>query len=72
MKTIELLHNDDEVLDPLDTHLKTRGSVLVDGSPVGGWAEHDDGTWKAWVRKPRFEVTAASAEALKRELAERV
>lgn len=72
MKTIELLHNDDEVLDPTDPHLVKRGSILADGSEVGGWAEHDNGTWKAWVREPRLELTASSAEELESQLDERI
>lgn len=72
MKTIELLHNDDEVLDPTDSHLVVRGTLLVDGVHVGAWAQHDDGTWKAWIEKPCVELTAASAGQLKALVADRV
>lgn len=47
MANVILLHNDDEVLDPTDSTLRTRGSVLVDGKAEGAWAEHLDGTWTA-------------------------
>ena len=72
MKSIELLHNDDELLDPADSHLMARGSILVDGSGVGAWAQRDDGVWKAWVREPHFELTASSQAELERLVAERV
>lgn len=37
MPKIELQHNDDEVLDPLDATLRTRGSLRVDGHERGSW-----------------------------------
>ncbi|QIE29581.1 hypothetical protein [Caballeronia sp. SBC2] len=43
MPKIELQHNDDEVLDPLDSTLRTRGSLRVDGHERGSWEEHLDG-----------------------------
>jgi hypothetical protein len=43
MSTVELLHNDDEVLNPLDSTLRARGSLLVDGEARGSWEEHLDG-----------------------------
>jgi hypothetical protein len=47
MANVTLLHNDDEVLDPTDSTLRTRGSVEVDGKHEGSWEEHLDGTWTA-------------------------
>jgi hypothetical protein len=49
MAHVTLLHNDDEVLDPSDSTLRTRGSVLVDGKEQGSWEEHLDGTWTALI-----------------------
>jgi hypothetical protein len=43
MSAIELLHNDDEVLNPLDSTLRTRGSLRADGHERGSWEEHFDG-----------------------------
>jgi hypothetical protein len=40
---IELLHNDDEVLDPADSTLRVRGSLIVGGRRCGSWEEHVDG-----------------------------
>lgn len=70
MKSIELLHNIDELLDPTDSHLVARGSILADGSGIGAWEQRDDGVWAAWSRKPRFELTASSQEELERLIAE--
>lgn len=62
MANITLLHNDDEVLDPTDSTLRTRGSVEVDGKEKGSWEEHLDGTWTALLDGERF--SASSREAL--------
>lgn len=37
MAKITLLHVDDEVLDPMDSSLRTRGSREVDGHERGSW-----------------------------------
>lgn len=62
MPDVTLLHNDDEVLDPTDSTLRTRGSVEVDGKEKGSWEEHLDGTWTALLDGESF--TASSKEAL--------
>lgn len=62
MAKITLLHNDDEVLDPADSSLRTRGSLDVDGHEKGSWEEHIDGTWTARLDKER--LSAASKEEL--------
>ncbi|WP_162600703.1 hypothetical protein [Paraburkholderia sp. C35] len=62
MAKVVLLHNDDEVLDPSDTTLRTRGSVRVDGHGMGGWEEHLDGTWTALIGHKPFR--GASKQAL--------
>ncbi|MBN3765282.1 hypothetical protein [Burkholderia sp. Ac-20365] len=67
MTSVELLHNDDEVLDPTDPTLRTRGAVKVDGHGKGSWEEHLDGTWTALIahetfRAPSKEALAATLE----------
>lgn len=49
MTKVTLLHNDDEVLDPTDPTLRTRGSVEIEGKEHGSWEEHLDGTWTAML-----------------------
>lgn len=72
MKSIELLHNVDDLLDPTDSHLVARGSILANGSGIGAWEQRDDGVWQAWVREPEFELTASSQEELERLISERI
>ncbi|MDN7799440.1 MULTISPECIES: hypothetical protein [Burkholderiaceae] len=62
MADVTLLHNDDEVLDPTDSTLRTRGSVEVDGKEKGSWEEHLNGTWTALIDGESF--SAASKDAL--------
>ncbi|PRZ46804.1 hypothetical protein BX589_13273 [Paraburkholderia fungorum] len=62
MADVTLLHNDDEVLDPTDSTLRTRGSVQVDGKAKGSWEEHLNGTWTALLDGESF--TASSKDAL--------
>lgn len=49
MAKIELLPNDDEVLDPLDSSLRMRGSLLVDGHERGSWEKHLNGHYIARI-----------------------
>lgn len=62
MAKIELLHNDDEVLDPLDSTLRMRGSLLIDGHERGSWEEHLDGHYIA--RTDGTELSAPSRRDL--------
>lgn len=62
MPNVQLLHNDDEVLDPTDSTLRTRGSVEIDGHQSGTWEEHRDGQWTAVVSGT--SVSAGSRDAL--------
>ena len=66
MVTVNLLHNDDEVLDPSDSTLRTRGSVEMDGHGKGSWEEHLDGRWTALVDSASFQ--APSRDALARQI----
>ncbi|MFT4063641.1 hypothetical protein [Paraburkholderia sp.] len=61
MAGVTLLHNDDEVLDPTDSTLRTRGSVEVDGKEKGSWAEHLDGTWTALLDGESFSASSKDA-----------
>jgi hypothetical protein len=68
MSHIQLLHNDDEVLDPTDPALRARGSVLIDGKEYGSWESRTDGSWSAWLH-PVVRLDADSSEALKAAIA---
>jgi hypothetical protein len=61
MANVTLLHNDDEVLDPTDSTLRTRGSVEVDGKHKGSWEEHLDGTWTALLDRKSFSASSRKA-----------
>lgn len=61
MVSVTLLHNDDEVLDPTDSTLRTRGSVEVDGKGKGSWEEHLDGTWTALLDGEAFSASSRDA-----------
>lgn len=66
MPKIELLHNDDEVLNPLDTTLRIRGSLRIDGHERGSWEEHLDGHYVARIGDT--ELSAAN----RRDMIERI
>ncbi|MHB9842069.1 hypothetical protein Q8F57_045675 [Paraburkholderia terrae] len=61
MVTVNLLHNDDEVLDPSDSSLRTRGTVQVNGHGRGGWEEHLDGTWTALIDGASLQAQSRQA-----------
>jgi hypothetical protein len=61
MADVTLLHNDDEVLDPSDSTLRTRGSVEVDGKEKGSWEEHVNGTWTALLDGESFSASSKDA-----------
>ena len=57
----------DEVLDPADRTLHTRGPVKIDGHETGPWEGHLDGHWTALI--DGRSIRAASKEELAGKIA---
>jgi hypothetical protein len=68
MNTVELLHNDDETLDPTDPGLSRRGSVIYDGDEAGTWEAHRGGKWMAILCRSGAALTAADEASLRQLL----